>query len=175
MIAQAFFRQWGAPLLAGGLAVGLGLGFWLYVNALVDAKVDAEKTRDMALGRISVMEVEAAEDAKDLEFLALRISLEQALSQERLDNESSRRVAAERRSADVAGVLNGLRNELEGRRCGIGPDLTNRLRDARRDREPGSQPGAGSTPSLTDGSLPTGAGSSAPNGTGTARADRARP
>lgn len=156
ILGTAFFRQWGAPLLAGGLAIGMGLGFWLYVDAITDAKVRAEKERDQALGRIEIMQTEAVEDAKDLEFLRTRRAVEQALSEERLNNETDRRVAAERRNSNVTGALNALRTEIDDRQCGVGADLTQRLRDNRTDREPGDESSTRSTASTGSGDMQTG-------------------
>lgn len=149
----SFFRHWGAPLLAGGLAVGMGLGFWLYVDSITDAKVEAERQRDQALGRIEILEEEALQDSKDLEFLRIRREVEQALADERLGNETDRRVAAERRNSTVLGEINDLREDLTNRECGIGVELTELLRVNRSDREAGREPGTRSDTGITTGSL----------------------
>lgn len=130
-----FLRQWGAPILAALLALGLGLGFWLFVSGTVDARREAEANLVAVNERLLDERAQSLVNAERLGYYAGRLDAEAKLSQSRISGEASREAAAAARLTTLAGNLNELRTTLETRPCGIGPDIDRLLRDGRADRE----------------------------------------
>jgi hypothetical protein len=133
--AISFFRNWGAPILAGLLAFGVGFGFWLYVGEINKARRDAEAKVITLETEVAGLNKTATDNAVEIAGLKLRLDAEQELSQLRLTTEQDRRTAAEARNSRFAGALDALRQDLDTRQCGIGSDLSVGLRDARDARE----------------------------------------
>tara|TARA_R110002111_G_scaffold64884_4_gene106543 strand:+ start:335 stop:799 length:465 start_codon:yes stop_codon:yes gene_type:complete len=130
-----FFAKWGLPILAALLAVGLGLGFWMYVGEINSARRDAEAKVVRLEAENKGLVSTAKENAVEIGNLTVRLDAEQTLAQTRLDSEQARRTAAEDRYSKFAGALDGLRKKLEPVDCGIGPGLSDSLRDSREARE----------------------------------------
>lgn len=130
-----FVSKWGLTILAGLLAVGFGLGFWLYVKEINDDRRDAEAAVVRLQSENEGLKDAAIESASRIDRLTVRLDAEQVLAQTRLESEQSRRLAAESRNGQFAGALNDLRIKLAPLACGIGSDLSDGLRDARDARE----------------------------------------
>lgn len=128
LIILKFFRQYGAPILA------LGLGA-LYVWTL---NVQNDRLREkitIAEGREATYILDAQRNAVLIGQLGERLLAEQDLAGVRIEAEQDRRTAAEGRNNRLTGAINGLRTELEGRECGVGPVLSDGLRINRQERE----------------------------------------
>jgi uncharacterized protein (DUF2164 family) len=135
--ATAFARRWGAPILAGLLALGLGLGFWLYVGAITDARQKAETELAAARDELDALEAQGLKDARALGYFTARLDAEANLAQKRSLAEQSRSTGADVRLRSLEGSLNALRTDLSGGLvpCGSGADVLDRMRDARASRE----------------------------------------
>lgn len=165
-----FLRSWGAPMLAGGLAIGAGLGFWLWIDAVTD-KNREQAAQIVALeGVIETKEKEGIEDATTIAVLTERLTNEQALAAVRLEMEQDRRTASENRNRRMEGSIRDLRQDIEGRDCGIGSSLTDSLRDAWAEREAERQSREGSIASVGRDDLSTGGGLDATDGAGASAA-----
>lgn len=128
LIATNLFRQYGAPVLAIILA---GLYVWN-----LHAQNDRLREKNTILeGREAAYVQNAQDNAAQLATLSERLNAEQELSLVRLEAEQGRRNAAETRNNRFSGAINDLKQELEGRECGIGAVLTDGLRANRGERE----------------------------------------
>lgn len=162
-----FLRSWGAPALAGGLAIGAGLGFWLWIDAVTDENREQARKIVALEGVIETKEKESGEDATTIAVLTERLSNEQMLSAERLQLEQDRRTASESRNQRMERSIRDLRTEIEGRGCGIGVPLTNSLRDSWTERETERQSRERSITGVGKDNLSPGRGFDETDGTGT--------
>lgn len=131
----AFARQWGAPILAGLLALGLGLGFWLFINDAVNDRKEAETRAAELATELDAARAAQISDARQIGELTGRLAGENALADGRLEAERAQRLSAEKRAAATTGDLNDLRQNLGTQPCGIGTVLYDRLLDSRAERE----------------------------------------
>ena len=132
-----FLQKWGLSILLIAAVAGLSAGFWLYISGLNANLRDAEVRVSQLESEIAGYAEQAREDAETISGLNARLDLEHSLAQTRLDTETDRRLAAESRNRNFAGALDALRSSLSdaGCVCGLGPDLSDRMRDAREARE----------------------------------------
>ena len=131
--------KWFAAGASALLIVGLGLGFWGFIGGQIEAREKAEaKAAELEI-TVADLKSSAWADAARISDLNARLDLEGELAKKRLSDESQRREAAEARARKSQGLVNDLRSRLELEapdcNCGIGPDLTERLRLDRAERQ----------------------------------------
>jgi len=130
LILTNIFRQYGAPVLAIGLA-----SLYVWTLNIQNDRLREEVTK--AEGREATYILNARSNAAELAGLRVRLEAEQTLSLVRLEAEQDRRSAAETRNTRFSGAINELRIQLEGQECGVGPALSNGLLINREEREAG--------------------------------------
>jgi hypothetical protein len=165
--AVAFFRQWGAPMLAGSLTLGLGLGFWAYVSAVTDRAERAEALLVQRDAQIVTLTQNEKDNAVEAMRLTTILSAKQELSSAQLAAEADRRKAAERRNAQNDGAYNDLKNRIENLQCGLGPDLSSSLLDNRAERDADRRSREKRIDELGRGSVPDEPGVNETDGVGT--------
>jgi len=134
-------KNWKVLTFAGAAlaVVGLGWGAWWFLDRQVDARYAAEAKAAQLEQEVESYKRSAAENAEELARLNQRLDAEGELAKKRLATEQERALAAEARARNAQGSLNDLRNRLSEAagacNCGIGSDLTERLRQSRDERQ----------------------------------------
>lgn len=145
-IALWAVKNWKVLTFAGAalVLVGLGWGFWSFVGGQVKAREAAEAKVAGLEQSINALEDAAKANAAKLEAANSRLDAESELAKKRLASEQERAAAAEARARKAQGSVDDLRKRLSEApadcNCGIGTDLTDRLRDARAEREAALRP-----------------------------------
>ena len=131
--------KWFAAGATALLIFGLGLGFWSFIGGQIKAREAAEAKVAGLEQQVADLESSAWADAARISDLNARLDVEGELAKKRLSDESQRREAAEARVRKSQGLINDLRTRLEADapvcNCGIGADLTERLRLDRAERQ----------------------------------------
>lgn len=133
-------KNWKILTFAGAaLAIfGFGWGAWLFIDNQVDKREAAERRAAVAEQEARELTATALEDASRIVTLNARIALEAEAARQRFTEQQQRAEAAELRARKSQGLVNDLRSRLEADAqscdCGIGPDLTERLRLDREQR-----------------------------------------
>ena len=145
MISAAFMRQWGAPILAGLLAIGLGLGAWAFIDSINDDRERLRSENQTLRGTVDTLRDDAQDNAVEIATLNTRLEIERELYRDRIEGEEDRAEAADARTNRLAGEINALSDRLvqndcpgSGRAIADGVQLDAQERDAaRRSRERG--------------------------------------
>ena len=146
-----------------GLPIILVAGFFFWINGVISDKAKAEKALAFAQTEIAGLRASQDEILDLINLATVRVEEERLLTEERLRRATAQRVEAEKRSDSLNGELNDLRKILPANQCGIGPDLTNRLRLNRDSRETSRRDRATGGAGASQGRVPTGERSSNDN------------
>lgn len=139
-------KHWKILTFAGAALtlVGIGWGAWWFLDKQVDARYEAEARAEAAEKEIADLKETAIREANRLSAVKDRLDAEMMLTEKRLTDAQTRIAEANARARKSQGMVNDLRSRLESQpdcNCGIGTDLTERLRLDRDERLAGREPG----------------------------------